>query len=64
MHVNSPDGLSTGIVKALNPSQKMIDAARKDRKKYFYKLDGQAALRAKLMIEKLYSEGTHFNIVN
>lgn len=53
-----------GVAKALNPSQKMIDAAKKDRDKYFYKLDGNASLRAKTMIEKLYDEGTHFNIVN
>ena len=64
VHVNSLDGLSKGIVKALNPSQKRIEAARKDSNKYFYKLDGKAALRAKTMIEKLYTKGTHFNIVN
>ena len=64
VHINSPNELSTGIVKALNPSQKMIDAAKEDRDKYFYKLDGKTSLRAKKMIEKLYAEGTHFNIVN
>lgn len=64
VHVGSPDELSAGIAKALNPSQKMIDAAKKDRDKYFYKLDGKASVRAKKMIEKLYGEGTHVNIVN
>ncbi len=64
VHVGSPDELNAGIAKALNPSQKMINTAKKDRDKYFYKLDGKASLRAKTMIEKLYDEGTHFNIVN
>ena len=64
VHISSPDELSAGIVKALNPSQKMINAAKKDCNKYFYKLDGKASVRAKIMIEKLYAEGTHFNIVN
>lgn len=64
VHIGSPDELRAGIAKALDPSQKMIDAAKKDRAKYFYKLDGKASLRAKKMIEKLYAEGTHFNIVN
>ena len=64
VHVGSPDELNAGIVKALDPSQKMIDVAKKDCNKYFYKLDGKASLRAKSMIEKLYAEGTHFNIVN
>jgi CDP-glycerol glycerophosphotransferase (TagB/SpsB family) len=64
VHVGSPDELSAGIAKALNPSQKMINAAKKDRNKYFYKLDGKASVRAKTMIKKLYAEGTHFNIVN
>jgi len=64
VHVSSSDVLGIGIKKALNPSQKMLDAAEKDRIKYFYKLDGKASLRAKTMIEKLYAEGTHFNNVN
>jgi len=64
VHVSDPNALSQGIIKALNPSQKMIDAAAKDRNKYIYKLDGKTSQRAKIMIEKLYSEGTHFNIVN
>ena len=64
VHVSSPDELSAGIAKALNPSQKMINAAKKDCNKYFYKLDGKASVRAKVMIEKLFDEGTHFNIVN
>ena len=64
VHISSPDELSEGIAKALNPSQKMINAAKKDRDKYFYKLDGKASLRAKIMIEKLYAEGTHCNNVN
>lgn len=64
VHIGSPDELSAGIASALDPSQKMIDAAKKDRDKYFYKLDGKASLRVKLMIEKLYAEGTHFNIVD
>jgi len=64
VHISSPDELSAGIAKVLNPSQKMIETAKKDRNKYFYKLDGKASVRAKKMIEKLYAEGTHFNIVN
>ena len=64
VHISSPEKLSEGIAKALNPSQKMIDAAKDDRDKYFYKLDGKASVRAKIMIEKLYDEGTHVNIVN
>jgi CDP-glycerol glycerophosphotransferase (TagB/SpsB family) len=64
VHINSPNNLDDGIGKALDPSQKMINAAKDDRDKYFYKLDGKASLRAKTMIEKLYDEGTHFNIVN
>ena len=64
VHIDSPDKLREGIAKALNPSQKMISEAKKDRNKYFNKLDGKASLRAKIMIEKLYAEGTHFNIVN
>jgi hypothetical protein len=64
VHVSSSDKLGEGIAKALNPSQKMINAAKKDRIKYFYRLDGKASVRAKTMIEKLYAEGTHFNIVN
>ena len=64
VHVGSPDKLGEGIAKALNPLQKMIDVAKKDRNKYFYKLDGKASVRTKAMIEKLYDEGTHFNIVN
>lgn len=64
VHIGSPDELSTGIAKALNPSPKMIDAAKNDRNKYFYKLNGKASVRVKIMIEKLYDEGTHVNIVN
>jgi len=64
VHVSTPEELSAGIAKALNPSQKMINAAKKDRSKYFYKLDGSTSVRAKKMIEKLYAEGTHINIVN
>ena len=64
VHINSPDKLSAGIVKALNPSQKMRNAAKNDSNKYFHKLDGKASIRAKEMIEKLYNEGTHLNIVN
>ncbi|NHZ86803.1 MAG: CDP-glycerol glycerophosphotransferase [Planctomycetia bacterium] len=64
VHINSPEELRAGITKALNPSPEMIKTAQKDCTKYFYKLDGKAALRAKTMIEKLYNEGTHFNIVN
>ena len=64
IHIDSPNKLNSGIAEALNPSPKMIKAAKNDRDKYFYKLDGKAALRAKILIEKLYAEGTHFNIVN
>jgi len=64
VHVSTPEELSAGIVKALNPSQKMINAAKKDCTKYFYKLDGKASVRVKTMIEKLYAEGMHINIVN
>ncbi len=64
VHISTPNELSAGIKKALNPSTKMINAAKKDRDKYFYKLDGKASVRAKTLIEKLYSEGTHLNIVN
>ena len=64
VHIGSADELSAGIAKALNPSQKMIDAAKEDRDKYFYKLDGKTSVRAKKMIEKLYGEETHVNIVN
>ena len=64
VHVHTPEELSVGIAKALNPSKKMINAAKKDRSKYFYKLDGIASVRAKALIEKLYDEGTHINIVN
>ena len=64
VHVNSSDELRAGIENALNPSTKMINAAKKDRDKYFHKLDGKVSVRAKAMIEKLYTEKTHFNNVN
>jgi CDP-glycerol glycerophosphotransferase (TagB/SpsB family) len=64
LHISAPNELNAGIAKALNPSQKMINAAKKDRSKYFYKLDGIASVRAKALIEKLYDAGTHINIVD
>jgi len=64
VHISTPNELSAGIAKALNPSQHMISAAKKDRDKYFYKLDGNASVRTKTLIEKLFAEGTHLNIVN
>jgi len=64
VHINSPEELESGIKKALNPTPKMMSAAKKDREKYFYKLNGKATHRAKAMIERLFSEGTHKNIVN
>jgi len=64
VHVNTPQELSAGIAKALNPSPKMINAVKTDRSKYFYKLDGIASVRAKALIEKLYDAGTHINIVD
>ncbi len=64
VHINSPEKIKTGIELALNPSKQMLKAAEEDREKYFYKLDGNASVRAKKLIEKLYREGTHLNITN
>ena len=64
IHISNPAELKSAIARALNPTDKMQVAVVNDRDKYFYKLDGEASLRAKLMIEKLYAEGNHRNIIN
>ncbi len=61
VHLSHPDELKEGIQKALHPTKEMIEAAKKDRDYYFYKLDGKASERVKTEIERLYKEGTHFN---
>jgi len=61
VHISHPDQLPAGIKQALNPTPDMIAAANKERKYYFHKLDGLAAQRTKVEIERLYAEGTHFN---
>ena len=61
VHINHPDELEEGISQALNPTEKMVDAAKKDRDYYFYKLDGKTSERVKAEIERLYAEGTHMN---
>ncbi len=64
VHINSPDELESGIHKAINPDLTMLTAARNDRDRFFYRLDGHAAERTKNEIERLFLEGSHFNPVN
>ena len=61
VHINHPDELEECITQALNPTEKMVNASKKDRDYFFYKLDGKASERVKAEIERLLSEGTHMN---
>ena len=61
VHINNPDQLEAGIKQALNPVEKNVETAKKDRDYYFYKLDGKASERVKTEIERLFAEGTHMN---
>lgn len=61
VHIDNPDELESGIYEAINPDLARLEAARRDRDRFFYKLDGLAAERTKIEIERLFSEGTHFN---
>lgn len=61
VHINHASELEAGIQQALHPTNKMVEAAKKDRDYYFYKLDGKASERVKAEIERLYAEGTHLN---
>ena len=63
VHVSNPDELREGIEKALNSTKEMFQAAKRERDTYFFKLDGKASERTKAEIERLYNEGTHFNLV-
>ncbi len=62
VHISHPNELRGGIERALNPSKDLIETAKQYRDYYFYKLDGKASERVKKEIERLYSEGTHFNL--
>lgn len=62
VHVNAPEQLSDGIIRALNPTEKMQRSAQKERDYYFTGLDGRASKRIRDTILQLYEEGNHFNI--
>jgi hypothetical protein len=48
--------LPAGIKLALNPTDEMKKAQKTDKEKIFYKLDGNASIRVKQIVEKLYSD--------
>ena len=56
MHINTPEDLPAGIKLALNPTDEMKKAQKTDIEKIFYKLDGNASIRVKQIVEKLYSD--------
>jgi len=62
VHVNAPEQLADGIKRSLNPTDAMQAAAKKERDYYFTGLDGNASVRTRDTILRLYREGTHFNI--
>ena len=55
VHINTPEDLPAGIKLALNPTDEMKKAQKTDKEKIFYKLDGNASIRVKQIVEKLYS---------
>ena len=55
IHVNK-NSLGEGIKKALNPTQEMKLAQKKDIDKIFYKLNGEASNRTKLKIKNIYNK--------
>ena len=61
MHVHHPDDLRDAIAEALRPDPKRLRMAQKYREVYFCGLDGRAALRTKMTIERLLNEGGHLN---
>ncbi|MGD9201271.1 MAG: CDP-glycerol glycerophosphotransferase family protein [Chitinispirillia bacterium] len=64
IHINSCEQIGTAIEQSLNPSSEMIMKADEYRKQFFYKLDGNAARRFKMIMEELYFEEGHLNIPN
>ena len=55
VHIDTPKELHAGIKLALKPIDEMKKAQKRDQKKIFYKLDGNASIRVKQIVEKLYS---------
>lgn len=61
IHINRPDMINEAVKRALNPTREMVEKADQYRGYFFHKLDGNASLRLKEMVERLLSEGTHAN---
>lgn len=61
VHINSPDEIGAAVGQALNPTQKMKQAAAGYRQYFFHELDGKASRRFKKIVEELLLEGSHLN---
>ena len=57
VHIDTPKELHAGIKLALKPIEEMKKAQKRDQKKIFYKLDGNASIRVKQIVEQLISDG-------
>ncbi len=62
VHIDTPEELPDAIEKALNPDDRMKEAAEKYKSELFYKLDGNASKRIVDKLLELYREGGHENI--
>jgi hypothetical protein len=62
-HIQSGKQLRSAIEIALHPIPSMVAMANDYRKEYFYKLDGKASERFIEVMERLYTEGGHENIL-
>jgi len=62
-HIQSGKQLKSAIETALHPTLEMISTADNYRDKYFYKLDGKASERFIAVMEQLYSEKGHENLI-
>ena len=60
-HIDSGKQINHAIEQALQPTEEMIQQAKKYREDLFYKLDGNASLRFVEKMEALYYEGGHQN---
>ncbi|GIX46470.1 MAG: hypothetical protein KatS3mg131_0681 [Candidatus Tectimicrobiota bacterium] len=59
VHVDHPRDLRAAIAEALRPDPARLQALRRYRDYFFYRLDGNASLRVKQTIERLLEEGGH-----
>jgi len=60
-HIQNGKQLPEAVATALNPTLDMIAKADEYRQRYFYGLDGKAAIRFVEKMEELYYEGGHEN---